>query len=320
MKKEKNKGEKRERKIFSPAPAVVRPASLSSAFSAPASIPSSPPQHKDLFDSVRGWSKSFLKQFLIFSAIFLLLGLIVFFLSPSFLPRPSWAWSLSEEPLAKNSYLNISPGEKLVYVLSTGGQNQTLVIQAFSSSSCPGVVLMDMNARSASLGQTGAAPSISGPLTIAAPGADPSFYSVCLGLDGVERAADGGRLGSNISFSNLSWPYFQPWMLALSDDFNWSANATLSIQPFNLTQVTAYRYWVSARTVFSGRDAFEVHVYTKTLLAGSSLPPLPAQQVNGELPLRLLVDSSERVLLRAEFSDSTLTLADAPFLQNNGAK
>lgn len=316
MKKDKRLG---KRKIPPHTP-VVRLASLpsislspssispspSSASSSPSSFPSSP-QRKDFLDSVRGWGKSFLKQFLIFSAIFLLLGTVVFFLSPSFLPRPSWAWSLSEEPLAKNTYLRLSPGERLAYLLSADGQNQTIVIQALSASNCPGVVLMDLNARAAVLGQTGGA---------AAP-IDPSFYSVCLGLDGVERSAAGRPLGSNISFSNLSWPYFQPWMLALSDDFNWSANATLSIQPFNITQVTSYNYRVSGRTAYGGRDAFEVHVYGRALPSASSMPPQLLQQVNGELPLRLVVDSEERVLLRAEFSNSTLTLVDAPFMQKN---
>ncbi len=262
---------------------------------------------------MRGWGKSFAKQFLLFSAIFLFIGLIVFFLSPAFLPRPSWSWSLSEEPLAKNAYLNISPGERFVYLLTADGQSRAIVLEAMSSPNCPGVVLVDVSAREAVIGQNSIRPgSSSSPSAI-----DSSFYSVCLDQNGVERSAAGRLLGTNISFSNLSWPYFQPWMLALSDNFNWSANATLTIQPFNITQLTSYNYEVSGRPMILGRDAFEVHVYSRTLSSGSSLPPLPSQQMNGELPLRLFVDSQKRVLLKAEFSDSNLTLVEAPFLPLN---
>ncbi len=257
---------------------------------------SSSAKKNDLLDRFAGGSKSFFKMFIIFSAIFLLLGFIVFFLSPSFFPRPSWSWSVAEGPLAKNAYLNISPGDTLTYSLGSGGGNQLIYIGAFSSPTCPGVLLVDLNAKQSAGAQV-----------------DPSYYSVCLGPDGTERSSNGTRIGSNLSFSNLSWPYFQAWMLALDDHFVWPVNATLTIMPFNITQVTSYRYWVSNHSVYMGRDAYEVRVHTQTLSSASSVPQLSADVVSAELPVDLWVDGQSRFLLYGKFANSTLTLVDAPF-------
>ena len=287
MKQNKGRKEPAASDSLKPVPPPPPPASPSS-------------KRQDALDKLGGWGKSFFKQLLLFSAIFLVLGLVVFFLSPSFLPRPSWSWSVSEGPLAKNTYLNISPGDTLQYSLVSNGQSQSIYLRAFSSPECPGILLMDLNAQETAGAQ-----------------ADPSYYSVCLGSDGVERSSDGTRIGSNLSFSNLSWPYFQPWMLALSDDFVWPVNATLTIQPFNITQVTSYRYWVSNHTTYLGRDAYEVHVYTQTLSSASSMPPLPSDAVSAELPIDLWVDAKSRVLLYGEFSNTTLTLVNTSLFSSN---
>ncbi|MCL6088667.1 MAG: hypothetical protein M1530_00700 [Candidatus Marsarchaeota archaeon] len=177
---------------------------------------------------------------------------------------------------------------------------RTLIhLQASRAGGCPGVLLEDADARAAyaAAQQNKNAPSMAS--------------SVCVGFDGVERAPNGTQIGSNLSFSSLAWPYFQPWMLALSDNWSWSANSTLVVQPFNQRYSQPLLLHVTGRQNLSGRDAFIVE-----LSALPSSDPIGwGSAVYGSAG-KMAIDAKQRVLLSLSMPNATLTLVQAPFLTN----
>ncbi|MDE1797771.1 MAG: hypothetical protein KGH63_00005, partial [Candidatus Micrarchaeota archaeon] len=63
-----------------------------------------------------------------------------------------------------------------------------------------------------------------------------------------------------VSFSNVSWPFFQPWMLALQDGFDWKATRLFTVQPVNESSATQVEFKVLNRTSYAGRDAYLVEL------------------------------------------------------------
>jgi hypothetical protein len=224
-------------------------------------------------------------------------------LSPLFLPPPSWSVEVSEAPLYKNAQLGLRPGDELVYALDTPDGRTLIHLQASRANGCPGVLLADADARAAlyASGQ----PAQKTPLSS-------SSYSVCVGFDGVERAPNGSLMGSNLSFSSLAWPYFQPWMLALADNWSWSANSTLAVQPFNQRYSQPLLLRVTGRQNFSGRDAFLVE-----LSALPSPDPIGWGSATYGSAGKMAIDSKQRVLLSLSMPNASLSLVQAPFLASN---
>jgi len=245
------------------------------------------------------FGSSLLKQFLLFSALFLAAALLFWFLSPSFLPKPSWEYSIIQSPLVKNTPLQLHAGDYLVYIASFNGQNQPARLDLSLRSGCRGVFMVDSSAQ-AQLSALGAGQNV--PL---------SSYSVCLGMDGNERNPAGEIVGNNVSFSNLSWPYFQPWMLALQDNWTWSINTALRIQPYDLSYPQKMSYRVLGRSAVFGREAFVVEISPEGGYGqdGSGL------QTNQ--PATMFVDVQKRVLLRADYSNLSIELTDASFFSNH---
>ncbi len=246
---------------------------------------------------------SFIHQFILISAALFILLVALAILSPFFLPPPSWSVEVSEAPLHKNAQLGLRPGDGLVYALDTPDGRTLIHLQASRANGCPGVLLADADARAAYAagGQ---------PAQRALPAS--SSYSVCVGFDGVERAPNGSSMGSNLSFSSLAWPYFQPWMLALADNWSWSANSTLVVQPFNQRYSQPLLLHVAGRQNVSGRDAFIVE-----LSALPSSDPIGWGSAIYGSAGKMAIDSKQRVLLSLSMPNATLTLVQAPFLAAN---
>jgi hypothetical protein len=252
------------------------------------------------------WGASLLRQFLLFSALFIGLSLLFWFLSPALLPKPSWSYSIQEAPLVKNTPLQLRPGDYLIYSAQSAEQAHPVRLDLSPKPGCRGVFMVDSSARAMAAEGLGASAAAI-PL---------SSYSVCLGMDGNERGANSTALGSNVSFSNLSWPYFQPWMLALRENWSWSINTSLRIQPYNLSYPHAFNYRVLERTNLSGREAFLVEVTSPASPSNSASLPNPSLGFgpDSDGPFRLWVDVEKRVLLRGEFGNNSLALMEASFL------
>jgi hypothetical protein len=240
---------------------------------------------------------SLAKNTLILSAAILVILLILAAFFPSVLARPSWHVEISESPLYKNSKFSILPQEKLVYLLQNPQGSVLITLQAEHSPTCPGVLLVDATSMQALY------------LYNKKEDVPASSYSVCIGYDGVERALDGSRLGSNLSFSNISWPYFQPWMLALEDNWSWSANATFVFEPFGQKYPNYIHLKVVGRKNISSREAFVVLASINSSSSPIDFPEF--MQTEGEMA----IDAQKRVLLMLKAKNATLQLVEASFLQ-----
>lgn len=258
-------------------------------------------------DPHASWGASLLRQFLLFSALFIGLALAFWLLSPNFMPKPSWSYSIQQTPLDKNSPLMLHPADYLVYTARSQGRTQDIRLDLSLRPGCRGVFMLDSTTR-ALLAQ-------SMPTSFSAPDPMISSYSVCLGTDGNERSPANLVLGNNVSFSNLSWPYFQPWMLAVKENWSWSINTTMHIEPYNLSYAYPITYRVIGRSNATGRDAYLVEVSAPSSGSASSSLADPALGlgIGAEGPYSLWIDAERRVLLRGEFANTTLELTDASF-------
>ncbi len=258
--------------------AAARPASpLNSA----AFHPAPPPFLSRFFSS--SWLSNPIKQFVLLCAIFLAALLLIAIFSPP----PKIEMASSEAPLAKLSSLKIIPGEQYGYEIAGADGSVPASIKVGTAPACPGVVMYDRLRVSQMQ--------------------DLEFASVCLGNDGVEIDSKGNKIGTNFSYRNISWPYFSPWMLAVKEGWNWSANTSIRVGGLSSATSQEIRFKTIGKENYLGRDGF---------LASISLV-LPN---GGESEvLQVLVDSQKRILLRMESGANTIRLISAPFPLNSTA-
>ena len=251
---------------------------------------------KDMEESSKKISKSIVSSFKLFVILciaFIFLGLIISTFFSSYLPKPAISSILEEGPLLKNSGLKIYEGESFRYVLKTNSSSSEIFLGAGLRSECPGIYLSDLTRYG------GGAPIIEN-------------NGVCLGKDGVERDKKGQKLGNNMSFSNLTWPYFQPWMLALDENFTWNANLSMFIEPYNLSQTQQIKWKVTGTKKYLGRDSYEVIVQGGDTIGNSAID----LGFGLNSPITLIIDEERRILLFMQEGDLNISLISAPFLGN----
>ncbi len=278
------------------------------------------------------FSNSILRQFLFFCVCFFLVGVLAMFIAPSLLPPPSWKMEVIESPLYKNARLNFTPGDYLLYGTTSPAGSQLIRLDAELVPGCPGIRLTDSNARQmvqASLANprgsgitdpalsnaADAYPTSPSTRALSANSANPSplsasSYSVCLGYDGVERSPSNQRLGSNLSFSSITWPYFQPWMLAVRENWSWSARTVMHIQPFNINYTQDIVYRTLNLSTYGGREAYWVEI-SYPLPANSPVTSSPVP------PVVLAIDAERRVLAYSESENVSIALVDASFFDTH---
>ena len=106
--------------------------------------------------------------------------------------------------------------------------------------------------------------------------------------------ADEGFGSVNSGFGNLSVILFSPWMLAVSDNFSWQVNTTVSGAGVQI-DMPLYMRSEGMKTV-AGREAYEIAV-----------------QSEGQPPATFYVDASKRVALLVQDGNSSAQLVSAPF-------
>ena len=164
------------------------------------------------------------------SALFFLAAILyAAFVASVFISSPvQMQQQVSEDPLAKNTHLQILPGEKYVYSGDSGSGAQSLTYQVYSNSSCSGAFVYEKEA------QTG----------------------LCLSQAG--NIEGSGVPALNSSYGNQSMLLFSPWMLAVTDSFSWgftngmSAGGTSVSLPVTLTS--------HGRKTVAGRETFVISV------------------------------------------------------------
>jgi hypothetical protein len=203
---------------------------------------------------------------LIFSVLaYFAIWLVYFFITP----LPAVTLSNIEQPLSKNAHLSLIRGESYVYSVESGtGEQFSVIYDVKSDPQCPGVVVEQ---------------SIGGNMVGVS----------CVLQDGTEWQGTDG----NVSAGNGTTFLFEPWMLALSDNFSWAYNSTLSSMGTEVSSTTSYESL--GRKNALGRNAFGVDVKS-----------------NGEHGGYLLVDDEKRVVLWMNVGNASLFLVKAPFPLN----
>lgn len=220
--------------------------------------------------------------------LFLLLVALSFFflIAYSFLaPPPRIATSFSEEPLRKVADVQIRAGERYLYIFNDSGGESAAGISAAYSRGCPGLLLYDK--------------------ALSEKVQDSSLYSLCVANDGVQLSPNGTRIGGNLTYDGISWPYFSPWMLAVGEGFDWGANATVSAENVGVLSSAKLRIRYLGEKTYGGRKAFHVAVYLSSPNGGSE------SEISS-----MLVDSEKRFLLQSSSGNSTISLISAPFALN----
>lgn len=181
----------------------------------------------------------------------------------------------SEAPLYKNTGALLLPGERYEYAIFGPESNERVSYEIRSSPLCPGVLL------------TGSS----------------SKETACVLGDGTEYGMPTGRR-TNASIGNGSFLIFSPWMLAVSDDFDWQLQERVYSSSVQTTM--SLRFLSLGKKTIAGREAYEI-----ALSSG-----LNGMQMADTAKQRLFIDSQKRVLLLAQLGNISARLVSAPFSLN----
>jgi len=196
-------------------------------------------------------------------------------------PSPTWGYEYDEGPLAKAPF-QIQEGEEYTYYFGTPDNASFVHIATSKSSICPGGLLM----YDKSFAYT----------------QNIKYASVCVDDGGMQLSEDGNRIGSNVSYEGVAWPFFAPWMLAVNDGWNWSVNSTFIAGPYRTFSKTYLRFVENGTKDYLGRQGWQVEMYA------SDHP-----QGNFTKIGRSLVDKQKRIALFSDYFGVQAWLSDAPF-------
>lgn len=220
--------------------------------------------------------------FLLYLAIFLIIGFLAFVIFSPLSQTPSWIWGFEGVPVPQTSKPYFAAGQNFTYEISGASGSRLVQIEAMRFAGCKGVFLCDSTNAKAYSGSCENAAQI-----------QPGVYTICIASDGFERDLHGKKAGNFISFENSTWPYYAPWMLSLDDDFSYIGNKTLALTPSNAVKKYPFSISVINKTSFLSRDAYEVSI-------GDEI---------------LYIDAQARILLYANYSNSSIMLVSANFFK-----
>ena len=177
-----------------------------------------------------------------------------------FQPKFSAYRTYQEEPLEKLTTIKFFHGEQYIYeYLSSNGRLQA-GFGVFENGKCQAIIPIGVK-------------NISIP---------------CFSNDGVEVT------GGNFSFISTQIPVFQPWMLAVHNNWTWHVNETAMING-----AAYYSTTTSFRTindeVINGRETYKVEISTPTATIYS------------------WIDREKRILIKEESDFYKINLISAPF-------
>ena len=194
------------------------------------------------------------------------LAFTIFVFATTKVPEPQQ--QTLEAPLIKNSALLLAPGEQYSYLLAMGNQSSTVDYSTSKSASCPGLLLTERE--------------IDG------------TRNLCLASDGSIIGND--TENTNLMLGNSSTVLFNPWMLAVSDNFTWKVEQVFTA---GASEISIPTYFTSqGRKQVAGREAFQIGIENGVSTGTGST---------------MYIDSQKRVLLYADISNITIRLVSAPF-------
>jgi len=174
----------------------------------------------------------------------------------------NYSMSLVEGALHKNAELALFPGEKYAYLAKQDGESHAFSYEILQKPGCSGVVIKEEDSQE------------------------------CLSKSGnVEGEAE----QYNSTLGNSTGMLFLPWMLAASEDFNWTVSGKITNGYFSAS--TQANFTSLGKTRALGRDAFEI----KSAANMASEPTI------------YFIDSDKRILLYAKAGNASVWLVSAPF-------
>ncbi len=156
---------------------------------------------------------------------FVVFIIIVIFGGMIFTPSFPDEFTFNEEPLVKNTKLQIRPSELYSYVYTVNGTNNTLSFRTGQAPDCVFIQVVE------AVNRTG----------------------TCVDADGNDR------LGSNATLAVPFITFFKPWMLAVRDGWEWGVNMTINATGGELVLKT-FKYEVVGAQTIHGRDSFVVRI------------------------------------------------------------
>jgi hypothetical protein len=175
-----------------------------------------------------------------------------------------------EAPIHKNSQLALLPGEKYTYDIPVQGTVMRLSYDIGSGPGCHGTLVSETYGK--------------------------DTMALCLGQDGMLANSEGKRQ-ENFGFGNQSIMLFSPWMLAVSENFSWSAGSTVSAAG---AEIKSSVFFTSAgRRTTGGRETYAIE--------------LRADSPTSAPIMTMYIDAQKRVLVMAESGNSSIRLFSAPF-------
>jgi hypothetical protein len=197
---------------------------------------------------------------------FLWLGWVVLTTKP-----PEFTDYSVEEPLARNANFSLLPGEKYTYAtVINNSEAMALAYDIAQGNGC--TIIRSGNA------------------------------SVCVLADGTEA---GSARNSSLGYEDKAFSLFKPWMLAVGDGWQWSANVTVEIKEVGYSDTLRVRMKTGAKGTWLGREAYRVDT------------TIYDENEKVEMNVTDWVDAEKRVLLEEDVGDLKLVLVEAPFALGN---
>jgi hypothetical protein len=174
---------------------------------------------------------------------------------------------LLEGTLSKNSPLALAAGEHYAYVVKTPEGDRQIDYFVSASQSCQGLMVQEQSGQAS--------------------------QDLCILKNGLLSGES-----VNVNYGNRSILLFSPWMLAASENFNWTVDSVYSAHGAEMAIST--RFESKGKQAIAGREAYEIEVGDNT----------------GTPTAHFFVDSQKRVLLYADMGNVTVTMEKAPFELN----
>ncbi|MBI5046835.1 hypothetical protein HZC07_03835 [Candidatus Micrarchaeota archaeon] len=153
--------------------------------------------------------------------------LIAIMLFAGFFVKPPAVLKYTEEPLVKNTQLQIKPGETYVYQYMYNNSSANISYQVLDGGDCTIIRMVE----------------------------SVNISAICIDSGGVDRT------GSNMTFANPSMILFKPWMLAVKEGWNWNVSVYMDFNDSKTYIATVY--YMTVRTEnYNGRKTFVVEERT----------------------------------------------------------
>lgn len=204
------------------------------------------------------FAKSTLKYFLISFVLFV--GLVII---GGYFFKSNQKIEIKEAQLTKNTQLAIIPGENYVYIYNINNTKNNLTFQISDAGKCTYIRVKE------AINETG----------------------VCVDKNGNDKS------NNNATLENPYIGIFKPWMLAVSDNWEWNIKMIVTMAGTEM-EIQNINYKTIGKEKVFGRDSFIVKL------------------TSGNDSIINWIDKEKRILLKEKGQNYEIDLVSAPFVLN----